>query len=406
MKLDIKLLIATLIAGLVAAVLDVILYTALGGVLPGIVLIPLMILILAAVLSVTIMVVTELDNNTDDSFLFLDGKGMIIVGIVISLLILGAVSAVFEWLYERKVEEETQVTSYIFILDESGSMANNDPMCERYSAVNELMSAMNPDVKYAAYAFADECIQIRDMKAISEGSLERPSDVKDRVGELTYIRKALQFVYQDIQSGVIDCGKNPQVILLTDGIANDMSTFFGALSDGKEIVDKYASAGITISTVGLSGNVDHKLMEKIAEATTGSYVRVDNAAQLAQGFSTVTTTDASWDLFSYRSGTTGFVYALMRIVFLTVIGLLLALIRAMATGKTENTGLILLVGAIAALLGALLVEFGTALGLPAGIMAALYLTLVAITPVMMEIVYFNNTTLNINSYADQMYRRK
>lgn len=407
MKLDVKLLIATLIAGALAAVLDVVLYTFLQEALPGILLIPLMVLVLAVIVTATIMVVCEINNATDDAFLFLTGKGMLILGVVVSLLVLTVLTAVFQWIYELEMEQSTSVTSYIFVLDESGSMESNDPDCERYSAVQELMESMAPDTRYAAYAFADSCIQIRAMEPVSAGVLLRPDNIDRTVGSLTYIREALDCVYQDIQSGALDCGSNPQVILLTDGFANDMETLLGNIITGGDIINRYAGAGIRISTVGLSGNVDNTLLTKIAEKTNGNYVRVDHAEQLAEGFSSVAVMESSRDLFSRRNHCpNNLLYGVMRVAFLLIIGVFFAFIRAMATGKDDNTGLILAVGAVAALAGAILTELGTAIGLPAFLTTAVYLILIAITPAMVEIIYSSHTSININSYTDQMIRRR
>ena len=407
MKLDIKMLIATLIAGIAGAVLDAVVYSMLKDSLPSVLLIPMMILILAVIVVVTIMVVAEMGNNTDDSFLFLDGKAMIIVGVVVCLVILALLSGLFQWLYETEFGQGTGPTSYIFILDESGSMETNDADCQRYTAVQQLMATIDKDFPYAAYAFADECMQIRDMLPVSEGILERPENIHDMVGELTYIQKAMNYVYGDITNGVIEAGERPHVILLTDGIANDMETFLGSIVEGGEIVDEFASAGIMISTVGLSDNVDVDLLTQISGKTNGNYVQVDHAAQLAQGFTSVAAIDNNRDLFSERN-TAGqnVLYALMRILFLTVIGVVLAFIKAMATGRTSNTGLVLLVGAITALVGSLLVEFGAAIGLPALILSVVYLILVSVTPTMVELIYSNNTTNYIHSYQDLSFRSR
>lgn len=401
MKLDMKLLIATLIAGIAAAVADIFLYDLLIGTMPRYLLLAILIAVVAVVVVVTIMVVAQVNNNTDDTFLFLCGKGPIILGVVVCMVLLLALTAGLEYIYEREEIESVSASSYIFILDESGSMETNDADCERYTAVQNMMNNMPDQFPYAVYMFSNNCVRIRDMLPVSDGLVERPTDADSTMMGLTFISDALNVVYTDIQNGTIDAGSRPQVILLTDGIANDMD-----ISTGTEILGDYANDGIIISAVGLGSSIDDDLMELIANSTGGSYIHVENAAQLAQGFSSAVIS-AQRDLLSERFMITrNGLYGFLRVLFLTLIGALFAFIKAMASAKSGNEAVIMIVGAVAALVGALLMEFGTLLGLPAVIFRTIYLVAIAVTPGYEEVNTATYGTDYIQGYQDVFSMRR
>lgn len=375
MKLDLKVLIATAVAGLVAFFIDQALYAALVDALPRPVLIAILVVVLAAICCIVISVMVSITDGTQDEFLFLDSRAMICVGLVVCLLIMFPATMLLEWIYDHEEVKPAGASSYIFILDESGSMASNDPNYERYKAVETVANTMSSDFPYAVYMFSNDCVRIRDMASVSAGKVYRPSDADNTMMGGTYISYALTCVFNDIQSGQLNVGDHPQVILLTDGYASDMNFFMG-----KGILKDYSKAGIMISAVGL-GTVDEDLMTEIAEKTGGQYIRVDNASQLSQGFSNATYVDTQRDLLSVRNtAEKNVLYLILRIVFLTLIGAMVAFVKALSCANSDSTALILIEGAAAALVGALLMEIGLAVGLPVFLCRLLYWLLLAVTP--------------------------
>ena len=387
MTFDWKLLLTSAAAGLVALIVDILLYNALVDALPRPLLIAIMIAVLAALVCVAIAVTVTVTNSTSDEFLFLGSRGMLWAGVAVCLVVLFLGSMLLEWIYDHEELQTMDSTAYIFILDESGSMASNDPSYERYDSVDQLMSAMSQDTPYAVYMFSNDCVKIRDMAPAGAGKLTRPDDANFTMMGMTYIRNALEVVYADLDSGAIDGGAHPHVVLLTDGYASDMDRFTDT-----QILKDYASSRIKISTVGL-GNVDEALLEKIATSTNGQYVRVDEASQLASGFTNVTNVITDRDLTSYRPPVEqDGLYAFLRIAFLTLIGVLIAFMKLIALGDSDNTLLVLLEGAGAALVGALVMEFGLSAGLPDYLCRGIYWLLVAITPRMIarKVIHIQN----------------
>lgn len=281
-KLDLKLLIATAIAGFVGFLIDQVLYSALSDTMARPVLIALLVLVIALLCCGVVWAVVALTDTTDDEFLFLDSRGRIAAGLAVCAVVLFLGTMLLEWIYDHDKAISNGSSSYIFILDESGSMEGNDPELLRYDAVESAVQALPTDASYAVYMFSDSCISIRDMLPASAGTVSRPASADETMGGMTEISNALQVVFQDLQSGKLQGCVNPQVILMTDGYATDMGWL-----RGNAILTDYKKAGIPVSTVGL-GNVDKSLLEKISSKTGGQFVLVDHADELALGFTNAT----------------------------------------------------------------------------------------------------------------------
>lgn len=380
-RLNIPMLIATLVAGIVAGVADLGIYNALSDTMARPLLIALMMGLFALIVLVAVTVTAAIQGN--DSIWFLDGRLMVTIGSVVCLLLVFLGTLLFEWIYDHQQIQTYKGSSYIFVLDESGSMGGpdgdpngSDPEYQRYAAVNEVMDAMEEDFPYAAYTFSSGYELIRDMAPQSAGKLVRPANV---VMGMTNIRTALEGILEDIRGGRIAAGTNPHVILLTDGYASDIQTFLG-LGSNKRFIEAYRKAGIPISTVGL-GHADAELLQEIADGTGGSYVAVADASQLAQGFGNVTSGFANRDLLSERNlAEKDGLYAFLRILFLVLIGLLVTLAKIVASGNEDDVLTLLIVGAAASVIGALLMEFGLKLGLSEVLCRMVYWIGLAITP--------------------------
>ena len=117
-------------------------------------------------------------------------------------------------------------------------------------------------------------------------------------------------------------------------------------------------------------------MQKIANATGGSFVMVNNAADLAQGFTNVAVVDTQRDLLSDRPGT-GALYFFLRVLFLVVLGALVGCLKGIACGDDFVLNLLVTVGA--ALVGALLMELLLSFAVPAIIPQIIFWILMSIT---------------------------
>ena len=373
MKLNVKLLIASIVAGLVAGIAAVALYQKLEGTMSNRILIPLLFVAFAVILCATVSIWMACFGKGEEAFWFLEGRMMLTIGLVCGLVVLFFSSMLLEWLYDTDFQDQPPSTSYIFVLDESGSMGGNDPSLKRYSAVQDMMDNMAGDLPYAVYMFADSCKQIRPMGDVAQGTVSRPADAEYTVGVTTYIRNALETVLKDIQNGRLVTGGAPHVILLTDGYANDMTAY----SD-QTVLRKLVNEGARVSTVGL-GMVDNDLMQWIADKTGGAFLMVDDAADLAQGFTDVATMNSYNNLLSFRTGVrTSVLYLVLRVLFLLVLGAVVGCLKGIACG--QDFLLILLVTVAGALLGAVVMEVCHYFGSQEFIPQLIYWILLSATP--------------------------
>ncbi|MBR6825707.1 MAG: VWA domain-containing protein [Oscillospiraceae bacterium] len=371
-------MIVSLIAGLVAGVVVALLYGALADVWGRPLLIGFLFVVFALIVCGALYGTMVLSGDSDEEFLFFDGKGKILIGLALSVVILFGLGMLLEFLYDVEGDTKNQPSSYVFLLDESGSMEGNDSNGERHSAVNMLMETMPSDVPFAVYMFANRAVCVREMAPITQGKFHPNADTQSQIGEGTMIKDGLQTVLNDVNNGNIpNPYKKLRVILLTDGASSDM----GALIGSNSIIKAYKRADVTISCVGL-GNVDERLLNKLADKTGGVYVHIEDAAQLAQGFTAATVSNSDRDLLSMRSmKKLNALYMVLRIVFLVVLGAAFAFMKSMAIGSDDATKLIMLVGVIAAFIGALLLEVLAQAGAAPWIGQIIYFLLIAITPV-------------------------
>lgn len=373
MKLNVKLLVVSLIAGFVGAVLDAVLYHWLVNTMSLRILIPLLFAVFAGILCAAVSVYMACFGKGEEAFLMLEGRTMLTVGLICAVVVLFFSAMLLEWLYDSDFQGTQPSTSYIFVLDESGSMTINDPSYSRYSAVEDVMEHRSDNLPYAVYMFAEDCVQIRPMGNQTQGPVKRPENADYAIGNNTGIQNALETVLEELQSGRLEAGSAPHVILMTDGYASDMSTFSGG-----SVLRKLSREGARISTVGL-GSVDDGLMQRIADKTGGTFVMVEDAADLAQGFENVTLANSQNDLLSTRTGVrSNVLYFFLRLLFLLILGAVMGCLKAMACG--EDFLLILIVTLAGALVGTLLMELCQLLGMPEWMGQILFWILLSVTP--------------------------
>lgn len=315
----------------------------------------------------------HLSRHNDGSMIFLALAGIIVLTFVLGTL--------FEFIYEidffdgKKGYQEP--TSYVFLIDNSGSMGENDPEGMRYQAISTIIGNQDVDFPYAVYSFNNGVTEERALAPVSDGNNEF-SPVNNGGTE---IKAALKELFRSYEDGLKDrLGAAPKFLLLSDGYATDIGLF----SSVNGILRDYAKTDITISTVGL-GNADDELMQQIADDTGGVYLSVDNVDQLEQTMQKAMNESGenkyARTFYTYRNVPgMDFLYALMRILFTAALGILISCSMLFATGKGEDDQLILLSSAITGGLAGVILELGiNLLCLPPLLVRFLYYILVAMT---------------------------
>lgn len=272
-----------------------------------------------------------------------------------ALLLIIGLSVLLEFIYDlvQQKAKETKIASYLFVIDNSGSMESNDPEGIRYQAIDKILEDKPDDFEYGIYSFADNAEMIRNMEAKSRGN-----DYGEIInsGE-TAIRGTLTSIMSDIESGMLDPGNNCRIILMSDGYATDVN-FFNKYAC-TQILDQYAKKGISISTVGLF-NADDELMGLIADKTGGVYISVDRIEQLEEGMRQAGEGgEASRNLLGYRNGSfANLLFAVMRIAFVMILGVVIAFEKTVLCEKFVNTTTVLISSIAGSILAGVCLEAG------------------------------------------------
>ena len=318
------------------------LYHALKGVLWTPLLIALYLTGLAAMLFVSILVSNALGNNAKPN-----QKEYIKALLLIAAIFLG--SMLFEFLYELDGTQTkpTKPSSYIFLIDDSGSMNVNDPDSKRYDAVYEVLKGCDGNFPFALYSFTEECQQISGMAPASSAA---PLQYDIIGGGGTDIELAVQRVLDDIASGELAAGNAPRIVLLSDG----ESYFY----DYRGTVNACLAKNVSVSTVGFA-YADESELKNLANDTRGTFVWAEDVSHLATAMNTAAKTYLSnaRDLLGRRPHTEkeGLLAAL-RILFLLVLAAGFVAIKICLFSTFDRKNIALYTFIVLAVLGAVLPE--------------------------------------------------
>lgn len=286
-----------------------------------------------------------------------------------------------EFVYECNPNiKSIEPTSYIFVIDESGSMSGNDPGGLRYEAIPEIMKAAEEGFPYMVYTFSDDTQIIRDMASLD--AEYEPIPVNSDGG--TAICGTILRILQDYKNGVWDGGSNPKVVFLTDGSATDLSNGFlwfrGNMPEFNAALEEYYNLGINISTVGL-GSVDREIMTKMAETTGGVFVNIQNASDLASAMKTAASSYSDRNLLSIRyMKRWDTLYGFLRILFLTIIGTVIGSLMLLAYMEDSSIPIIIVSSIICSFIGSVLFEIGLKIGVYQSLLWIVLWALFSLTP--------------------------
>lgn len=274
---------------------------------------------------------------------------------VAALILMLLLSASFEFLYGWiGTGGKQQVSSYLFVIDNSGSMEKTDPDGMRYQAIEKLLENKDPDFSYGVYHFSDSAELVRDMAPVSAGTAGRESVNSGG----TAVLHALDTILQDLDQGKLVLDDHCRMILLSDGYATDVDE--ASRYECIRRLEQFADRGISISTVGMTGNVDTQLLMLAADKTGGTYVSVQDVEQLEQGMrQAAQTEEENRNLLGYRSeGSTGIVYVILRIFFIICLGMLIAVEKTVLCERFLNTNSVLVSSVIGSALAGICLEAG------------------------------------------------
>ena len=351
------------ITGVVAWKVCQLLHTAYYDAIPTPLLMGIMCAILFGMLFMSVWLGSTATGSYDRSSILYEGPGSVIRYFIIGILVISILATLLEFLYELSPEhKEIEASSYVFILDESGSMNSNDPSGLRYKAISEIMREERNDLPYMVYTFSDNARIVRNMGPLETDYNEIPvtSD-----GGTSIFGTVIQ-VLNDYKDEVWNGGPTPKIIFLTDGAATDLSDGFlwfrGNMPEFDAALEEYSNLGINISTVGL-GSVDREIMTKMADMTGGVFVSIQNASDLTAAMKTAATSYSDRNLLSIRyMRDYDAVYGILRILFLSIIGSAIGSLILFAYMEDTSIPILIVSSVISSVLGSVLLELGFKLG--------------------------------------------
>lgn len=160
------------------------------------------------------------------------------------------------------VEAENAQRNVICIVDESGSMSGT-PLRDAQTALRGFISSLDDSFQIALVSFDDTAKILTEMG-------------DDKAAQLAAVDLLGSGGGTDITAGIqagLDAAEGKEgsttVLLMTDGQSSiDMN-----------VVQEAASLGMVIHTIGF-GSVDDNLLQQIADATGGQYIRADSSSEL------------------------------------------------------------------------------------------------------------------------------
>lgn len=318
-------------------------------------------------------------------------------------IVLGVVlTCVLEFIYELNInikEEPLEGVCYVFLIDDSGSMDSNDSENYRYVAVEEIINNLESDSEFAVYRFSTDVQCVTPLNSEEVGSYSFDDSVGADGGG-TYMFNALNQIVEDMS--VAQVNKYIKVVVLTDGQPSD-NNWFKYNSFTKTCVKN----NVAISSVGF-GSSNMYLMGELADATGGTCYYASDIQDIASSLESVVNDsinilEVDRDLLGLRNDyqSTSIIYILMRVVFLSMIGVVLAFIKVTLLGEVnENQDSMMKLATFLNCLAAIICEVMFLVRIiPGGIIRVIVCVLWAITFVG-DKDHYDGGSRSSNSYAN------
>jgi hypothetical protein len=186
----------------------------------------------------------------------------------------------------RQSHPEEEPVAVSIVIDTSGSMAPSD-IAGAVAGANAVLDRLTPEDKSELVSFNTNITVIKSFDAPLDrnvlATLQRGGDTK----------------LNDSVSGALDRiaavpASTRAVIVLTDGVDD------GSLTPAQAIIDKAATAGVAIHTIGL-GRVDAPFLEALATRSSGSFRLAAAASELAALYANIAASLLTEYRLSYTS---------------------------------------------------------------------------------------------------------
>ena len=243
----------------------------------------------------------------------------------VTLLMVGIVAGVFQFIFSLDVHEENVVKNIVIAIDNSESMKHTDAERERYNAIGSLIDNLAGDKRVAIISFNDDPTVAIDFtevetKAQKEALKAQISSLAIEEDGQTGIRKAVDDAYNMLHA---ESGKG-SLILVSDGAPTD-----GSDEDIPGLVSNYVAEKMPIYTIGMMYNAPDTIsyLQTISELTDAVCYDTSDTTMLKEAFGKISYNEEKGTIVTAGSGAymTSKFYKGLRIAFLVILSMGMAL---------------------------------------------------------------------------------
>ena len=205
-------------------------------------------------------------------------------------LVLGVAFVAAAWTDARPVAAAGPGLDLLLLLDNSGSMKQNDPQFLTRAVVAEFVNSkrLPADSRVGVVMFADNATMTMPLTPIGDAKLALQSSMEklDYSGKLTDTAAAVERALYELKHQARP-GADTAVVLMTDGIidtgnpAKDAERYRWITTD---LADSAAAAGTRIYGVAFTEKADFQLIQSLGEITGGDYYRILRADEVSGAF--------------------------------------------------------------------------------------------------------------------------
>ena len=179
-----------------------------------------------------------------------------------------------------KIREENSTFNVAFVVDDSGSMGQNDQTDKRLSSSLNAITSLGDKDKYSIIKFSSSATVIQDFtldKTLASDALE-----EFRSSGGTNIVRAVEEGITLLKEENNDSETQKIIILLTDGVDSNLNR------EKETLIQEASQEDIIIFGIGLGDeSLDFDAIKAVAEGTSGSFYEI-NSSELANIFEEIT----------------------------------------------------------------------------------------------------------------------
>lgn len=217
---------------------------------------------------------------------------LLLLAVLAGLMVLGML---LQFLYGLGGTMQIQAPDdVILLIDDSGSMSLTDPQRVRVNSAKSLLDQLNYSNRAGMIFFTDRIEYERDMVALTEEARAKMADAVKALKSDGNTNISLAIDEALSMDGAEDPKRVLEIILLTDGD--------GGSIDFSAVAKRCSLQNTHISSIVLSHSVNMGVLNRLANATGGQILMVEDIDHLTDAYSKLAMVSTSRDLLGLRRG--------------------------------------------------------------------------------------------------------